>query len=53
MKRGELVKRLLDQGYSLPGRDKNKVFGTNLWRSGKFRAVDGEGYWPKDVVLPR
>lgn len=51
MKRGELVKRLLAQGFELPGVDKNKVFGTNLWRSGRFRSIPGEGYWPKDVVL--
>ncbi|HEY0043225.1 MAG TPA: hypothetical protein VGB62_01635 [Allosphingosinicella sp.] len=53
MKRGELVKRLTEQGFIVTGKDKNKVFGTNLWRSGRFRMVEGEGYWPKDVILPR
>lgn len=53
MKRGELVKRLAEQGFEIFGKDKNKVFGTNLWRSGKFRTIEGKGYWPKDVSLPR
>lgn len=53
MKRGEIVNILKDQGFSFPGKDKNKVFGTNLWRSGKFRTVGDKGYWPKDVVLPK
>lgn len=53
MKRGELVKRLEAERYALPGADKNKVLGTNVWRSGKFRAIEGRGYWPKDVTLPR
>jgi hypothetical protein len=53
MKRGELVQALEGQGYGFPGKDKNKVFGTNLWRSGKFRTIEGRGYWPKDVTLPR
>jgi hypothetical protein len=53
MKRGELVSRLESQGFSFPGRDKNKVFGTNIWRSGRFRMVGDQGYWPKDVTLPK
>lgn len=53
MKRGELVKRLTEQGFHIVGGDRNKVFGTNLWRSGKFRTVEGKGYWPKDVTLPK
>lgn len=53
MRRGELVQALESQGYGFPGKDKNKVFGTNLWRSGKFRTIEGRGYWPKDVTLPR
>jgi hypothetical protein len=53
MKRSELVQALESQGYGFPGADKNKVFGTNLWRSGKFRTIEGRGYWPKDVALPR
>lgn len=51
MKRGELVSELEKMGYDLPGQDKNKVLGTNLWRSGKFRSVPKKGYWPKDVPL--
>lgn len=53
MKRGELVRRLESEGFTLPGADKNKVLGTNIWRSGKFRTIEGRGYWPKDVSLPR
>jgi hypothetical protein len=53
MKRGELVKRLTEQGFEIIGKDKNKVFGTNVWRSGRFRTIEGKGYWPKDVALPR
>ena len=53
MRRGELVSRLESQGFSFPGRDKNKVFGTNIWRSGRFRTVGDQGYWPKDVTLPK
>lgn len=53
MKRGELVVALEALGHTFPGKDKNKVFGTNLWRSGKFRTVDHDGYWPKDTPLPK
>lgn len=53
MKRSELVMQLEAQGYTFPGKDKNKVFGTNIWRSGKFRSIEGRGYWPKDVPLPK
>src|SRR4051812_24066414 len=53
MKRGELISRLESQGFSFPGKDKTKVFGTNIWRSGRFRTVGDQGYWPKDVTLPR
>lgn len=52
MKRGELVKKLEAQGYQIVGGDKNKVFGTNLWRSKKFQSIEGKGYWPIDVKLP-
>ena len=52
MKRGELRKRVEALGYDVIGADKNKVFGTNLWRSGKFRTIEGQGYWPNDVELP-
>lgn len=51
MKRGELVKRLEAKNFTIHGSDKNKVFGTNLWRSGKFIAVEGKGYWPADLGL--
>lgn len=52
MKRGELVRRLTEQGFKIDGNDKNKVFGTNLWRSGKFRPVGNRGYWPLDIDIP-
>jgi hypothetical protein len=53
MKRGELVKKLREQGFEIVGKDKNKVFGTNIWRSGRFRMIEGRGYWPKDVAFPK
>ena len=53
MKRGELVDRLAKQGFRIIGTDKNKVFGTNIWRSRQFRHIDGHGYWPLDVALPK
>jgi hypothetical protein len=53
MKRGDIAQALEQQGFELPGRDKNKVLGTNLWRSGKFRTIGDQGYWPKDTPLPR
>ena len=52
MKRGELVKLVEARGYKILGSDKNKVFGTNMWRSGKFRHIEGLGYWPTDVDPP-
>lgn len=53
MKRGELVKRIEGMGLEIVGTDKNKVFGTNLWRSNRFITIEGKGYWPNDVELPR
>ena len=53
LKRGDLVRELEKQGFRFPGKDKNKVFGTNLWRSGRFRTIEEEGYWPKDTPLPK
>lgn len=52
LKRGELVKRLERRGFIIEGSDKNKVFGTNLWRSGLFKQIHGHGYWPADQELP-
>jgi len=52
LKRGELVRLLERDGLPVEGTDKAKVLGTNLWRSGKFEQIDGEGYWPKDVPRP-
>lgn len=52
MKRGELVRQLQVRGFKIAGADKNKVFGTNVWRSRKFDHIAGRGYWPKDVDLP-
>lgn len=49
MKRGELARRLEANGYPIVGLDKPKVLGTNLWRSGQFVHIDGEGYWPSDI----
>ena len=53
MKRGELRRRIEGLGFEIVGADKNKVFGTNLWRSGKFITIEGQGYWPADAELPR
>ncbi|MCC6479423.1 hypothetical protein [Sphingorhabdus sp.] len=53
MSRGELVRRLEAEGYVLDGRDKAKVLGTNIWRSEQFMHVEGQGYWPGDIPLPR
>ncbi|MET0363694.1 MAG: hypothetical protein ABW169_03485 [Sphingobium sp.] len=52
MKRGELVNRLEESGYEVIGSDKNRVFGTNMWRSDKFVTIPGLGYWPVDMTLP-
>lgn len=52
MTRSELVSRLEAEGFHLEGTDKQKVFGTNVWRSGRFWNLKGAGYWPKDTPLP-
>jgi len=52
MQRGELRKRIEGLGFKVTGQDKNKVFGTNLWRSQKFQMIRGKGYWPMDMELP-
>lgn len=49
MTRSELVQQLEARGHQLPGSDKRKVLGTNIWRSGKFDHIEGEGYWPKRI----
>ena len=52
LKRGELVRLLERDGLPVEGTDKAKVLGTNLWRSGQFEQIEGEGYWPKDLPRP-
>lgn len=52
LKRGELVRLLERDGLPVEGTDKAKVLGTNLWRSGKFEQIEGEGYWPRDIPRP-
>ena len=52
LKRGELVRLLERDGLPIEGTDKAKVLGTNLWRSGQFEQIEGQGYWPKDVPRP-
>ena len=52
MTRSELVRKLEQAGYVIEGRDKSKVLGTNIWRSKKFEAVEGQGYWPIDIARP-
>ncbi len=53
LKRGELVRRIEALGFEIVGTDKSKVFGTNLWRSNRFRTIEGKGYWPADLELPK
>ena len=53
MKRSELRSRVEAMGFPVLGADKNKVFGTNLWRSKRFRTIAGRGYWPVDEPLPK
>lgn len=50
--RSQLVTRLEAEGHKIIGSDKNKVLGTNLWRSGRFWNLKGAGYWPKDHAIP-
>lgn len=52
LSRSELLRRLEKQGFSFPGTDKVKVFGTNLWRSRRFVSLKGLGYWPEAHPLP-
>ncbi len=52
LKRGELVRLLERDGLPIEGADKAKVLGTNLWRSGQFEQLEGQGYWPKDLPRP-
>lgn len=51
--RSELLRRLEAEGYVVDGADRPKVLGTNIWRSKKFHHIEGRGYWPKDVPMPR
>jgi pyridoxine/pyridoxamine 5'-phosphate oxidase len=51
--RSELLRRLEAEGFVIDGTDKRKVLGTNIWRSKKFNHIEGKGYWPKDVPIPR
>lgn len=52
LSRGTLLRMLEDKGYKFAGGDKVKVFGTNLWRSGRFKSLKGLGYWPEAHPLP-
>lgn len=51
-KRGELVRLLERDGLPVEGTDKAKVLGTNLWRSGQLKQIEGQEYWPKDLPRP-
>jgi hypothetical protein len=53
LKRGQIARMLQARGFQIIGKDKNKVLGTNMWRSGKFRHLEGRGYWPIDVPEPQ
>jgi hypothetical protein len=50
--RSQLVSRLEAGGHHIEGGDKNKVFGTNMWRSGRFWNIRRAGYWPKSAPIP-
>jgi hypothetical protein len=50
--RGQLVPALTSRGFKLDGADRNKVLGTNIWRSKRFVNLPGFGYWPKGVPIP-
>lgn len=50
--RGELLRQLEASGHAIEGSDKNKVLGTNLWRSRRFHNLQGVGYWPKSTPIP-
>ena len=52
LNRTELVRLLERKGFPVDGRDKSKVLGTNLWRSGLFKHIEGAGYWPEDAPQP-
>lgn len=52
LSRSDLLRRLEANGFQFPGRDKVKVFGTNLWRSKRFVSLKGLGYWPEAHPLP-
>lgn len=52
MKRGALVRAMLQRGVPLAGADKSKNLGTILWRQpDMFVHLEGLGYWPKDVPI--
>lgn len=52
LKRGALVRALMEKGVPLAGSDKNKNLGTIMWRHpDMFVHLDGFGYWPKDIPL--
>ena len=50
--RGRRIDIMELAGFVIEGRDKSKVLGTNIWRSKKFEAVEGQGYWPNDIARP-
>lgn len=52
--RREIHVSLADRGIVVRGADPIKALGTMLWRSGKDRLtqVEGYGYWIKDVPVP-
>lgn len=53
MKRGAIVEALAEQGFDVPGKDKNKNLGTILWRhKEKFVQLPKLGYWLRDAELP-
>lgn len=53
MNRSELVNDLENKELIIGGSDKSKNMGTIMWRSKKFDNIDGLGYWPKGVPIPK
>lgn len=52
LNRREIYDAVVQAGLDVVGGDKLKVLGTNVWRSGKFKRVARQGYWPADIQLP-
>jgi hypothetical protein len=51
LKRGALLEALHARGIQLAGANQGKYLGTILWRLREaFINIEGQGYWPRDLV---